>query len=96
MSAGLAITLETLAASHNDAANEVLLAALHSTDADVYDTAIRGIVGRRNKAGHLAVLSAWHRLTPAQRQYVEEGRGRMSGALRDAVLSEDEQVCQCV
>lgn len=92
MSDALEITFETLTASRNDATNAVLLAALQSTDGDVYDSALKSVVARRHKAGHLAVLSMWHRLSPKQRQYLQEGRGRISGALRDGVLSEEERL----
>lgn len=94
MADGLATTFETLAASRNDAANRVLLEALRSTDPDVYDHALKAVIARRFKPGHLEVLGIWHRLSPKQRQFLQEGRGRMSGALRDAVLSEDEQLFQ--
>jgi len=70
----------------------VLLAALESTDTAVYDGALKAVIARRNKTGHLAALQKWHQLSPEQREFLQEGRGRMSGALRDAVLSEDDQL----
>lgn len=92
MAEGLATTFEKLASSRNDAANRVLLEALRSTDPDVYDHALKAVIARRFKPGHMQVLGMWHQLSPKQRQYLQEGRGRMSGALRDAALSEDEQL----
>ena len=92
MSTGLATTLERLVASRNSAANAVLLGALNSTDASVYDSVLKAVISRRNKAGHLAILQRWHLLSAEQREYLQEGRGRMSGALRDAVLSSDDQL----
>ncbi len=92
MTTGLATTFERLVASRNNAANSVLLAALGSTDTAVHDGGLKAVIARRNKAGHLAVLSRWHQLSPEQREFLQEGRGRMSGALRDAVLSEDDQL----
>ena len=92
MTAGLATTFATLAASRNDAANAVLLAALGSNDAAIFDGALKTIIARRNKAGHLAILQRWHTLSAPQRDCLQEGRGRMSGALRDAVLSNDDQL----
>lgn len=92
MTTGLGTTFESLVASRNDAANAVLLAALDNADAAVFDGALKSIVARRNKAGHLAVLQRWHTLSPTQRGYLQEGRGRMSGSLRDAVLAEDDQL----
>lgn len=92
MTTGLATTFEILASSRNDATNGVLLAALSSKDPEIYDGALKAIIARRSKAGHSAVLQRWHQLSSLQREYLQEGRGRMSGALRDAVLSEDDQL----
>jgi len=92
LTTGLANTLETLVASRNDAANPLLLAALQCDNPSISDRALQGIIARRNKAGHLAVLKRWHQLSLKQKEYLQEGRGRMSGALRDAVLSEDDQL----
>jgi len=92
LSTGLATTLEVLASSRNDACNPLLLATLESSEPAVYDGALKAIIARRSKAGHLAVLQRWHQLSPQQREYLQEGRGRMSGALRDAVLSADDQL----
>ena len=92
MTTGLATTFDSLVASRNSAANPVLLAALNNSDTSISDGALQAIVARRNKAGHLAVLERWHQLSAKQREFLQEGRGRMSGALRDAVLSEDDQL----
>ncbi len=92
MTTGLATTFEILAASRNDATNTVLLTALERTDGEVYEGTLKAIIARRSKKGHLAVLQRWHRLSSQQREYLQEGRGRMSGALRDAVLNEDGQL----
>ncbi len=85
-------SLEVLAESRNDSAGPVLLVALASDDVAVYEGAIKALVTRRSKAGHLAVLKRWHLFTPRQRELVHEGRGRLSGAIRDAVLSDDTQL----
>ncbi len=92
MATGLHTTLETLASSSNDAANPVLLAALESPETEILDGAIRSILARRNKAAHLEVLKRWHQLSIEQRELLTEGSGRLSGALRDGVLSEDPQL----
>ena len=92
MSSALNTTFETLAASRNDAANPLLMAALNSSDEAVSEGAMKAVISRRNKAGHLAILERWHTLSPHQREFLQEGRGRMSSALRDAVLSGDAQL----
>jgi len=88
----LATTFETLVASRNNAVNSVLLAALENTDGVIHDGTLQAIIARRSKAGHLAILERWHQLSPNQREYLQEGRGRMSGALRDAVLSSSDRL----
>jgi hypothetical protein len=92
LTTGLATTLETLSTSRNDAANPLLLLALESADSATFDGVLRAMIARRHKPGHLAVLERWHLLSAAQRTYLQEGRGRMSGALRTAVLSDDTQL----
>ncbi|NOY30362.1 MAG: hypothetical protein GXP28_09355 [Planctomycetes bacterium] len=92
MTAALETTFEVLSSSRNESVVPVLIGALDNNDGSVYEHAIRALVARRSKAGHLAVLSRWHLLSPQQRELLPEGRGRMSGALRDAVLSDEEQL----
>lgn len=95
MTPSLETTMGILTHTRNDAAAPVLVGALEGTDAVIFDAAIKALVTRRNWAGHLAVLSRWHVLTPAQREVVREaGRGRMSAGLRDALLADDEQTFQ--
>ena len=85
-------TIDALAKSHNEAAAPTLTAALAAGSGPVFDGAIAGLVARRNKAGHLAVLRHWPKLTPAQRLLVEKGRHKMGGALRAALLEGDDQL----
>ncbi len=92
VTSSLQITLDVLKSSRNESAVATLVAALDRPDGVVYEGALKALVARRSKAGHLAVLGKWHQLAPHQRELVEEGRGRMSGALRDAVLSDDPQL----
>lgn len=92
MSTGLTTTFETLAASRNDAANQVLQAALKNADGELFDAAVKAILARRNKAGHLEVLKCWHEMSVEQQALVKHGQGRLSNALRDAILSDDTQL----
>jgi HEAT repeat protein len=92
MSKPLALTFETLAKSRNDAAAPVLLAALEASDPAIFNAAVVGLVRRRNKAGHLAVLRRWHLLSPELKQAVDQSEGRMGGALHDALQSPDDQL----
>lgn len=83
-------TFDALAKSHNEAATPTLIAALAAGDGPIFEGAIAGLCLRRTKAGHLAVLREWDRLTPQQRQLVEKGRSRMGAALREALLEGDD------
>jgi hypothetical protein len=85
-------TIDALAKSHNEAAAPTLTAALSAGVGPVFDGAVAGLVARRNKLGHLAVLRHWPALSPAQKQLVEKGRPRMGGALREALLEGDDQL----
>ncbi|MEQ8211218.1 MAG: HEAT repeat domain-containing protein [Lacipirellulaceae bacterium] len=90
MSEALNLTIETLAKSRNQAATDALLAAFDSGDVDSFDAVIGGLAKRRSKAGHKALLEIWHTLSSKQQDAVEQGRGRMGGALRDALLGENQ------
>ena len=94
MTSALDTTLEVLSHSRNESAVATLIAALESSDSAIFEGAIKALIARRNKAGHLAVVGRWHQLSDSQRELLNEGRGRMSGALRDAVLSDDTQLFQ--
>jgi len=92
VTAALETTFEVLGNSRNESVVPILIGALDSSDGNLDERAIRTLVARRSKAGHVAVLSRWHMLSPQQRELILEGRGRMSGALRDAVLSGEDQL----
>lgn len=92
MTTPLETTFDVLTTSRNDAAVPVLTSALENADGTIYEAALKALVSRRNRTGHTAVLSRWHLLSEPQRELVREGRGKMSAGLRDAILSEDDQV----
>jgi hypothetical protein len=85
-------TFETLARSRNDAATAVLLATLDAQEKPLADGAVLGLVRRRSKAGHTAVLSRWHLLSPELKRAVDQSEGRMGGALQEALLHGDDQL----
>ncbi len=90
MTTPLKTTFEILSKTRNDSSVTALLAALEHNDPSVFEGVMKCLISRRNKVGHLAVLKRWHQLSPPQRELLTEGRGRMSGAIRDAVLVEDD------
>ena len=94
MTASLQTTFEILSSSRNESAVPVLIGALESSDAAIYESVLKALVARRNRAGHYALVSRWHLLSVKHQGLVSEGRGKMSAALRDAILSEDDQTFQ--
>ncbi|QDS99660.1 HEAT repeat domain-containing protein [Adhaeretor mobilis] len=88
MSEALNLTIETFAKSRNQAATDAMIAALDTGDVDSFNAIIAGLAKRRSKAGHTALLQIWHTLSDDQKAVVEEGRGHMGGALRDALLAD--------
>lgn len=91
MSSGLKKTFEVLTTSRNEASLPLLLSAFESAEPGIFDRALQALVSRRYRTGHSAVIARWHELNDAQREMVDQGRGKMNTALRDALLSDDEQ-----
>ncbi len=91
MTPSLQTTFEVLSKSRNNSAVPVLMGALECSDGTIFERALKTLVSRRNRSGHFAVVSRWHLLSAEQRELVRAGRGKMSAALRDGVLSEDDQ-----
>ena len=69
-----------------------LVAALATSNGAHFDGIVTALIARRSKVGHLAVLGRWPELSPAQRSLINAARGRMAAALRDALLSDDDQL----
>ncbi|MEM9352830.1 MAG: HEAT repeat domain-containing protein [Planctomycetota bacterium] len=88
----LELTLSTLKASRNEASVHVLLSGLERKVGTVFEGALRTLLARRSKNGHLAALRVLHQLQPEQFDLLETGRGRLTAALRDALLHDDEQL----
>ncbi|MBN2024300.1 MAG: HEAT repeat domain-containing protein [Pirellulales bacterium] len=93
MSDHLAATIDVLATTENEAAVDVLIAALDSRWQMIRDKALWALLTRRNAAGHREVIRRLHQLDAAGQAAVAQCRGRMGRALRDALLSPDEQTC---
>jgi HEAT repeat protein len=93
VSEGLSTTLQLLATTSNEAAVRVLNAALDSPHAAIREGALSAILSRRSPAGHREVLRRLDAVDERSRAIIEEHRGRMTQALRDAVLSGDRQLC---
>lgn len=92
-SQGLQSTFDLLAQTENEAAAQVLVAALDSPHPELAERALAVLLKRRSLAGQHEVLRRVHQLDDRWRAILHEHRGTMSQALRDALLSSDTQWC---
>ena len=89
----LKTTFELLAASENESATSVLVAALDLPDVAIQAEAVRTIFRRRNSLAQREVLRRLNEADSHWREIVSEFRGRMAAALRDAVQGLDRLTC---
>jgi HEAT repeat protein len=94
VSTGLQTTFELLVRTPNEAAAGVLVPALDSPHQAIQEGALRTILQRRSPIGTREVLRRIERVGHAWANVLHEFRGRMSAALRDAVLGDDEAMCR--
>ncbi len=91
---GLTTTWEVLRKTKNDVAFEILIRAFdESPRSEIREGALRTLLNRRSVAGPKTLLARWHELSDEWKEIVAENPGRMSAALRDAVLDTDHQTC---
>lgn len=100
MSTRLQTTFELLTSTANEAAVGVLIPALDSPHQAVQEGALRAILKRRSPTGKRELLRRFDRLGQQWQHMLGEFRGRMTAALRDAVLGADPQMsengCQAI
>lgn len=94
MPSPLEITLKFLAKTRNEAADAVLLPALESQRPDIRDGALRALLQRGCVEAQRYAVARLHTFDAEWRGLVNEYRGRMSIAIRDAVLSQTPQLCK--
>lgn len=92
MTPGLEKTFQILGNSRNEAATDVLIATLESPVSHIRQAALKALIARRSSRGHAVVIGKWHQLSSEEREYLQQGRGRMTGGLRKAILSGDDQL----
>jgi len=90
---GLATTFRVLAETDNEAAVRVLIPALDSPYRPIQEAALRAILVRRSPAGGRELLARLHTMPESWIAIIREQSGRMSGPLRDALLSGQGQLC---
>jgi len=86
---GFDITVATLAESHNEAAVGVLVPALGSANREIQEGALRALLQRRSIAGHLELVQRWDSMSDRWRSMIVEHAGRISAAVREALISSD-------
>lgn len=94
MASGLATTLDILTRTENEAAVQVLVPALDCDDQAVQEGALVALLKRRTPAGGREILDRMTRMKPEWKTIIRQHRGRMTGALRDAILGEDRELCE--
>ena len=89
MKSGLETTFAVLSQTGNESAVDLLIAALDSSDRDIQTGAIRTLLHRSSVAGKRELVRRWSELSERWKTLVAERPGRMSGAVRDAILNSD-------
>ncbi len=91
---GLAKTLLVLAKTPNEAAVAILVAALDADDPAIREGALSALLDRRSPVGQHEILKRLHLCADHWRPIIEARQGCLTGALRDAVLGTDVELCQ--
>lgn len=92
MTKGLPTTFRVLAETKNEAAVSVLIPALDAPDPTIEEGALRALLKRRSPAGQREILGRLHTISDRWKTILGEGRGRLSVAIRDAILGTDPQM----
>jgi hypothetical protein len=94
LASGLSITLDLLTGTANEAAVNVLIPALDSPKTAIQEGALIALLKRRTAAGGREILDRMSRMKPEWKTIIRQHRGRLTGALRDAILSTDAGHCE--
>jgi len=94
MGRGLATTFHLLAKTKNEAAVSLLISALESRHPVIEQGALGALLDRRSGAAGREILKRLHLGGRKWKEMIDQTRGRLSGAVRDAVLSTDKQLCR--
>lgn len=92
MANGLATTFSVLAKSQNEAAVRLLRNALDATDPAVRTGALRALLSHRSNAADGELIRRWHTFNKHWKSIVGDSGGRLTTAIRDALLSTDDQL----
>ena len=90
MTVGLDTTLRLLTITDNEAAVPALVPALDSPCARIRQGALHALLARRAFAGHREVLRRLHLLDDRSTEILKQYPGRLTAAIREALVSEEE------
>lgn len=93
MIGGLETTFRVLAKTDNGAAVKVLLCGLESPNQSIQDGALAALLERRHPAGQGNILRQIPALSWRWKRIISQHPGRLTGAMRDAILGSDEPQC---
>jgi hypothetical protein len=94
MSNGLSTTFQILSKTENESAVRVLLPALDSPQPTIQDGALAALLTRHNTAAQTEILRRTSSLSQRWKYIIQAQSGRLTGAMRDAVLGHDEALAQ--
>ncbi|HEY2147664.1 MAG TPA: HEAT repeat domain-containing protein, partial [Pirellulales bacterium] len=94
MTKGLPATFRLLTKTKNEAAVALLIPALDSPNVTIQDEALKALLDRHSVAGQREIVRRLHEANPRWEAIIDERHGRMTAALRDAVLATDVQFCK--
>lgn len=92
MAKGLDLTYSVLAQSQNEAAARLLLSALDAKDKRLQFGALRALLTRRSTIADRALIQRWHTFNKRWKSTIADAGGRLTTAIREAILSPDEQL----
>jgi HEAT repeat protein len=93
VSTGFPATIRLLSETKNEAAVPALVAGLDSPRQEIREACLAAVLSRRSPAAHREVLRRLHALDERGQGLVRLQQGRMTRALRDAILDDDPQLC---
>ncbi len=93
MPSGLRTTCRFLARTENEAAVEVLVAALDCPQAEVRDEALRALLDHRSPAAHLAVLQRMSSMDERARGIITERPERLTSVLVETARDPSPDLC---
>lgn len=94
MTTGLETTFALLTTTANEAAEDLLLAALDHSNAAIRDSALRALLRRPSPPAYKILIERLHTFDDRWRAMIAERHEGLASAVRDAILAPVEQLCE--